>query len=315
MENEHKADSGEQPLQALILSLNERLQANPQNGAALFERAQIYSSLKNYPEALRDVSAAISVQRKWVEAWVLRAETFAFLKDYEAAFVNYEVALKLDLRRAATYWSRARLYEYLALTTVQGRSNPAYREKNGRAALADYGMAFRLEPQSRNYIRARARLGKEIGEYIQAIADYNHWLELEPTSLLAIADRADICARLGQNEQAITDYSYLIEHKPIGSLYQKRGFVYKAQGEYRLALLDLASALQLNPATHQQRLTLHQTRADIFRQIGRNDKTIEELKQIVPLEEALFGSSVLTREKIRKLEPHSDTGSLYSSVQ
>src|SRR5262249_52803975 len=108
-------DLGKNESQDLLYGVTEQIAQDPTNAVALFERARCYSSLNNHQEALDDASGAFGLQRKWVEAWVLRAQLFSYLKDYGYAFVNYDVALKLDPRRAATYWSRARLYEYLAI--------------------------------------------------------------------------------------------------------------------------------------------------------------------------------------------------------
>lgn len=294
--------------QDMLDDLNQRINKDSRDQLALFERAKLFVALKKYPEALEDASAAVVLQRRWVEIWVLRAEIFALLKDYDSALVNYDVATKLDLRRAATYWSRARLYEYLALQSTQGRNDPNYRERQGRLALADYAMALKLDAQNRSYIRARARLCRELGHYEQAIADYNHWLELEPDNLSARANRAELCTRLARNAEALEDYTFLLQQNPTSLLYEKRGLLYKAAGEYQLALKDLRYALELSGTTPRQRLSLHQVRADIFRQMGLKQRTIEELQQLVPLEEELFGSSAVTLEKIRKLEQELESG-------
>ncbi len=312
--SQNLADSSENESEALLNALNARIEQNSHDIAARFERARVYFVLKQYQAALDDLHTVIALNRKSVEAWVLRAENFAFLKDYDSAFVNYDVALKLDLRRAPTYWSRARLHEYLAFSTAQGRENHAYREKQGRAALSDYTMALKLDPANRSYIRARARLSKELGEYEQALADYSRWFELEPGNFSILSDRAEICARLGYNEQAIADYTVLLNQRGNTFLYQKRGLLYRAIGEYQLALRDLNYALQLEPPTPLDRLFLHQTRADILQTLGYKKKTIAELKQIAAIEEELYGSSAVTLAKIRKLEQNTGTGPIISLV-
>lgn len=305
---ENLSQSPDIDYQDALVRLNERINNDLQDQTALFERAKLFVILKQYPEALEDASAALALQRRWVEVWVLRAEIFAFLKDYDSAFVNYDVATKLDPRRAATYWSRARLYEYLALQYSQGRNDPAYRERQGQLALTDYAMALKLDSSNRSYIRARARLCKELGQYEQALHDYNYWLELEPGNLTARSDRAELCVRLAHHEQALEDYTFGINHNPTSTLYEKRGLLYKSVGEYQLALKDLRYALELSEASPRQRLSIHQIRSDIFRQMGLKQRTIEELKQLVPLEEELFGSSTVTSEKIKKLEQEIENG-------
>lgn len=298
----------------LLKVLTEQITQNPHNIEALFGRARLYSSQKKYAEALDDVSAALALQRRWVEAWVLRAEIFAFLKDYDSAFVNYDVALKLDLRRAGTYWSRARLYEYLAFSSTQSRANAAYREKQARLALADYNMALKLEPLNRSYLRARARLCKDLGEFMQSLTDYNRVVEQEPGNLTVRGERAEVCTRMALHEEALADYSFLIDRQGSAILYEKRGMLYRAIGEYYLALQDLQYALNLNANSPQQRIFLHQTRADIFQQLGMPQRTIEELKQLAALEEELFGSGAVTLEKIKKLERKIGSGPLPSAV-
>jgi tetratricopeptide (TPR) repeat protein len=305
--------SAENEPQALLADLNERLQSNPRDNVAFFERARLYYTLKRYSEALDDISSAIALQRKWAEAWVLRAEIFSLLQDYDSAFVNYDVALKLEPRRAPTYWSRARLYGYLALNSSHGKTEPLCREKQIRLALADYTMALKLEPQNRSYVRARARFYRELNDYAQALTDYNLWLELEPLNLTARLERAEVCARLALNEEAIADYTYLIAQHGTSILYEKRGLLYRAINEYHLALKDLNAALNLDPITPNQRLFLHQTRAAIFQQLHLKNRAIGELRHIVALEEELFGSGAVTLDKIQKLEQNSGTGPISSA--
>jgi tetratricopeptide (TPR) repeat protein len=293
-----------------LAELDQRINNNLQDTEAFFERAKLFLSLKRYEEARNDADAALALRRKWVEAWVLRAEIFAFLKDYDSAFVNYDVALKLDLKRASTYWSRARLYEYFALASHRGKTEPAFREKNGRAALADYAMALKLDSGNRSYIRARAHLCKELGEYQQALSDYNHWLQIDPDNLAARLDRAEVCMRLGLNQEALAEYNYLLDHQPGPTLYEKRGLLYKALGEFQLALKDLRYALELSANLPRQALAIRQIRADIFQQMGQKQRTLEELSQILPLEEQLFGSSEVTQARIKRLEQELAQGNL-----
>ncbi|NWJ94420.1 MAG: hypothetical protein HXX20_01410 [Chloroflexi bacterium] len=307
---ENSIGSTEKELQAQLVVLNERLQSEPRDALAFFERARVYYELKKYNEALDDVSAALALQRKWAEAWVLRAEIFALLRDYDSAFVNYDVALKLEPRRAPTYWSRARLYEYLALHSSQGDAEPVYREKQGHLALADYAMSLKLDPQNRSYVRAKAKLGRQLHEYGQALTDYTHWLEIEPLNLLVRQERAEIFAKLALNEEAIADYTFLIDRHGTSNLYEKRGLLYRTIGNFQLALKDLNIALNLEAVSPRHRLFLHQTRVSIFQQLNLKKRIIAELRQIAALEEELFGSGAVTLEKIKDLEQKGGTSPL-----
>ena len=83
---------------------------------------------------------------------------------------------------------------------------------------------------------------------LQARALASQILTDSPDNVNTIKLRGEISLDLGQLESALEDFTSVIELTPWRrSLYYNRACVYRAQGNFDLALADCATALDLDP--------------------------------------------------------------------
>ena len=94
----------------------------------------------------------------------------------------------------------------------------------------------------------RGRIHSEQGRPDAAIADYDVALKLNPEFAAAFHDRASAHGEMGQLDQAIQDYDQAIRIEPtLASAFQNRGAAYFTKGDYERALQDFDQAIRLSP--------------------------------------------------------------------
>jgi tetratricopeptide (TPR) repeat protein len=94
--------------------------------------------------------------------------------------------------------------------------------------------------------RARAYFGK--GELAKALADFGEAVRLDPQSASLYLDRAAIYLAKGYLDQAIADYDKAIERDPKLAIgHNNRGLAFSARGELDKALADFDVAVRLDP--------------------------------------------------------------------
>ena len=99
-----------QALEAQTAALRLLPAGNPATAPILVDRAITHGELKQYVEAVTDLTAALNLQPKDTEALAFRANAYRALKQYDAAFRDANAALTLDpkstnalLERGLTY--------------------------------------------------------------------------------------------------------------------------------------------------------------------------------------------------------------------
>src|SRR5215471_3757640 len=143
-------------------------------------------------------------------AWAFNNRGNAYQRkgDNDRAIADYDQAIRLDPKNAASYANRGGAY--------LGKGD------NDRA-MADYDQAIKLDPKEPAAWNNRCWLRTTIGQLEGALADCNESLRLKPGDSGALDSRGFTYLRLTQLEKAIEDFDVVlrIDAKNAHSLYAR----------------------------------------------------------------------------------------------
>ena len=142
---------------------------------------------------------------------------------------------------------------------------------SGKFAGADLGALYRY----RGYTKSNA----EKPDLDAALADYGEAVRLEPNSFIPFALRAIVYAGKGEQELAIKDYDRAIELNPRADFYNNRGNALRQTRAFDRAIADLDQAIKLEPNYS----SAYWTRGLIYRDKGDKEKAAEDYKKALSL--------------------------------
>lgn len=117
--------------------------------------------------------------------------------------------------------------------------------------------------------RARGYWKHQKGELDAALADYNVSIRLDPQNVEGYDYRADVYQDQGQLDRAISDYNMSIRINPTyAAAYYSRGRVYEKQGRIDEAVADYHSALSA-PAKDRIAEWAHRGAQARLKELGR----------------------------------------------
>lgn len=153
-------------------------------------------------------------------------------------------------------------------------------DKNALKAIADFDLAFKLNPKSSEAINNRGNANKELGNFDQAIADYTQAIEIAPDDGDYYYNRGNIYQQKGELDQAIADYNRAIEHNTIfDPLYFSLGNAWKDKGNLDQAIAAYSKAIEKNPLS----AAAYNNRAAAYlltRQYDKCRQDVEALKKL-----------------------------------
>ena len=200
-----------------IEKYTDSIQLSPKNAKYHFERGyNYYSSYKNpnYDLAFKDLSKAILLNPKYIDAYYWRALCLTKLKKYDLVIKDYTTAINLGTKDLTTYNFRATTYEKL---------------KKYDLAISDYSTVIRLGFNNRNE------------DDLDAVG-------------YAFSCRGDIYYDQKKYNLAIKDYTSRIENDDATENFDEtyntffmRGNCYFNLTQYKLAIADYKVALEIKP--------------------------------------------------------------------
>lgn len=201
-------------------------------------------------------------------------------------------------------------------TAEEYRQRGAFHLRTGRPerALADYGVALRLEPNDALLHSDRAEVHRRAGTLDQALADCNEALRLDPRLPAALARRAAVWNDRNEPDRARADCGAALKIDPkcaaalshrghahllkgdldraladcdeaiwldarLASACCHRGLVLLAKGDLDRALADLGRAIELDPSS----APAHRARGEVHRLKNDADKALADCTRALEL--------------------------------
>src|SRR6195256_6341175 len=156
-----------------IKSLTEKLIDNPDDGAALYRRGQVYASKGLYDLAIKDFNNSLRLNPKDVEAFNNRCWARTVIGDLQAALKDCNEALRLRPNFVDALDSRG-------LTNLKSGQT-----KN---AIADFDAALRINPRLTSSLYGRGLAKKRNGSISEGDLDINNAKAMDPNIAKEFAD-------------------------------------------------------------------------------------------------------------------------------
>jgi len=198
-----------------------------------------------------------------------RGLTYAALRQYEVALVDYNCAIKLDNKNAKAYSNQGLAHHEVAQYEM---------------ALAAFNIAINLDASFASAYSNRGRTHHALGEFNLAIDDFTHALALKPNDARSYSNRGTTYKTIGQHELAIVDYYRSIELDPtFAEVYSNRGIIYAIQAKYEAALNDYNRAISLNPYYAEA----YSNRGITYNKMGNHKAALDDYDRAIELDSTL----------------------------
>ena len=197
----------------------------------LYNIAQIYDFVGNYPEAINFLSDALSIDPNYSEYYNIRGNLFFKMENYNAALEDYLKAIELSAPYPEVWANMGQCYRRLGIIT---------------SAIEAYCTALDLLPNQSSVLIARAQAMESLGCLENALEDYNIAISIDPNQPLILANRATLLYELSRLPEAIADLDKAIslDNENI-DLYHNRAVTYMAMGRIDKAINDLRIYLSM----------------------------------------------------------------------
>jgi hypothetical protein len=156
-----------------IKSLTDRLIDNPDDGAALYRRGQVYASKGLYDLAIKDFNNSLRLNPKDVEAYNNRCWARTVIGDLQAALKDCNEALRLRPN---------------FVDALDSRGLVNLKSGQTKNAIADFDAALKINPRLTSSLYGRGLAKKRNGSLSEGDLDINNAKAMDPNIAKEFAD-------------------------------------------------------------------------------------------------------------------------------
>jgi hypothetical protein len=156
-----------------IKSLTDKLNDNPDDGAALYRRGQVYASKGAYDLAIKDFNNSLRINPKDVEAYNNRCWARTVIGDLQAALKDCNEALRLRPN---------------FVDALDSRGLVNLKSGQTKNAIADFDAALRINPRLTSSLFGRGLAKKRNGSISEGDLDINNAKAMDPNIAKEFAD-------------------------------------------------------------------------------------------------------------------------------
>ncbi|MBX9651376.1 MAG: caspase family protein [Xanthobacteraceae bacterium] len=156
-----------------IKSLTEKLIDNPDDGAALYRRGQVYASKGLYDLAIKDFNNSLRLNPKDVEAYNNRCWARTVIGDLQAALKDCNEALRLRPN---------------FVDALDSRGLVNLKSGQTKNAIADFDAALKINPRLTSSLYGRGLAKKRNGSISEGDLDINNAKAMDPNIAKEYAD-------------------------------------------------------------------------------------------------------------------------------
>jgi Tfp pilus assembly protein PilF len=157
----------------IIKSLTEKLIDNPDDGAALYRRGQVYASKGLYDLAIKDFSNSLRLNPKDVEAYNNRCWARTVIGDLQAALKDCNEALRLRPN---------------FVDALDSRGLVNLKSGQTKNAIADFDAALKINPRLTSSLYGRGLAKRRNGSIAEGDLDINNAKAMDPNIAKEYAD-------------------------------------------------------------------------------------------------------------------------------
>ena len=224
--------------------LNQTISIDPKYSNAFLLRAEVYYNLKKFQLTIEDVDKALAIDTAYNSFLnkyiILKAKSYIALNDYAKAENVFSKLLSKDDYNAEAH------YELANLQFIQDKPVDA---------ILSVTKSIKIEPKNGTYYATRAYFTEKAytvfpgdKNYQKINEDYNLAIYFEPGNYELYKMRSEFKRKMGQEVDALTDYNKMIEISPSQNYaYTERGVLKMHKENYTGAITDFNSSLEIDP--------------------------------------------------------------------
>lgn len=218
-----------------LADYHQAIRLDPGDAEAYLLRGDLRASVKQaYDSALDDYDQAIRLDPKLVQAVVRRGDAWMAKHDYDRALKDYERAIRLDSKNVLAF---------------QGRGRAQRAKGDTGRAIDDFLRVVSLQPGDSAAHLDLGRAWYDSKDFERALASFQEAVTLDPGSAPAHNERGRAWAARKRYEPAIADHTRAIRLAPgNASAYFHRGLAWWNLGDFTRAKADYDEAIRLDPA-------------------------------------------------------------------
>jgi clan AA aspartic protease (TIGR02281 family) len=239
---------------------------NPKNTDVLFERANLYYSLKNYSASDTDWKQILKLEKENVYAQVGLTRNMIARGQIDDAIKELDRLEKIDSRNPYVYRYRSEAYAqkenyrkaiddliywcyFDDIDRFKGYILSDYAEHEFTYALAKVcEMVVREKDERIDWLYLRIELYESHEMYQEAVEDYNTVETLLPSPDISIFHGRGICySEMGQYDKAIANFNEGLELQENEYLYLYRAEAKRLKGDYKSSITDFTKVIELDP--------------------------------------------------------------------
>jgi tetratricopeptide (TPR) repeat protein len=268
-----------------IAELTEALKMSPDNADLYKKRAEAHADIALHTDfdsegadeikktekmlAIEDYSAAIKLNPEDAQSYQKRGMIYKLLENDQKALADCNQAIAIDSDMDSAYWFRGLLYS---------------GQNKFKAAIDDFDKAINLNKGEACYYWTRGEAYEKRGDLDNAFADFREAARLGNDFDLCNYDLGDKYKERGEYQQAIEAYSESIKKEPdwVTFAYSERADAYEAQGNYKAALADLTTLIQILSGGKEKEYSdsyiayAYTTRGELYYETGIYDYAIKD---------------------------------------
>lgn len=226
-----------------IADFSAALALDPSSELALALRGLVRSGSGDLVNALSDFSGALALNPDNAQVLLWRAQTYDRLLDVDRAIADYASVTHLAPQIGQAYLRQA--------------YNLARKKDSAAAADVISNLPVTDAYNADAYIQ-RGSAYDMVGASDRAIASYGQAIRIDPNSALGYGERGLAYANQGDHARAMADFGRAIELDPAdGRAYYNRGREEYLNGDYGAARDDFKASIGLQPDDAYQPLWLH----------------------------------------------------------
>jgi len=255
-------------------------------GQAYILRAKQRLQNGDFQGALADAKKAVEHLPNSHLAHLYRARAYLALGQPHKAYIDGDIALEADINHVPTYLTMGRIYLALGDTG---------------AALSMLGKydAYADQKPTRFYFATGEAYYKSGENAEKALEFLNQGLERDPSKLEAYLYRGLIYLKQRETEKAIRDLSRVLNEKPDHYLATfSLGKAYYQNGDYQDALSQF-NAAEEDAASDGQRAPVYYWRAITYEQLGSPSSARADWQRIVQLPSGMVSGDWLSQASVR----------------
>jgi len=191
-----------------------------------------YTLMKHFKDAKDCFTAAMELQEcmsgnpKYINN---RGLASYHMQEYDEAIADFTLAIKYDSATASIFFNRG---------------NAHFAKGEHPLALQDYDVAITLDAQNPLYLHHKGLAYQGSHMVREALTYYQRALQCDPNHSPSRFHLGIMYHMDGQYEAALEAFELVPKDH---ALYERRGLVYRDQGEYERALVDFEKAIELQP--------------------------------------------------------------------